>query len=228
MPQKVYGVPDIVAVVVDPKSYGDVLGAIQEKGFSKRDRIALAALAFQHVAQYDVAVASWLGSVVLPDSDPAMSGFPAWFGGVWERAQTLRYGENPHQEAALYISTFSEPGIAQAEQLHGKEMSYNNYVDADAAYRAAYDHVQPAVAIIKHANPCGIATAPKIDAAYLKANATDPVSAFGGVIAANRTVTKYCHQKIMCMLNSDPFQVACCCNPKIVSRARETRSPIGH
>ena len=179
-----------VAVVVDPKSYGEVLGAIQGKGFSKRDRIALATLAFQHVAQYDVAVASWLGSVVLPDSDPAMSGFPAWFGGVWERAQTLRYGENPHQEAALYISTFSEPGIAQAEQLHGKEMSYNNYVDADAAYRAAYDHVQPAVAIIKHANPCGIATAPKIDAAYLKANATDPVSAFGGVIAANRTVTK--------------------------------------
>jgi phosphoribosylaminoimidazolecarboxamide formyltransferase/IMP cyclohydrolase len=179
-----------VAVVVDPNSYDAVLTAIQGKGFSKKDRIALATLAFQHVAQYDVAVASWLGSVVLPDSDPATSGFPAWFGGVWERAQTLRYGENPHQEAALYVSTFSEPGIAQAEQLHGKEMSYNNYVDSDAAYRAAYDHLQPSVAIIKHANPCGIATGSDIASAYEKAHATDPVSAFGGVIAANRKVTK--------------------------------------
>ena len=179
-----------VAVVVNPNSYDAVLAAIQGKGFSKKDRIALATLAFQHVAQYDVAVASWLGSVVLPDSDPATSGFPAWFGGVWERAQTLRYGENPHQEAALYVSTFSEPGIAQAEQLHGKEMSYNNYVDSDAAYRAAYDHVHPAVAIIKHANPCGVATATDIASAYQKAHATDPVSAFGGVIAANRKVTK--------------------------------------
>lgn len=178
-----------VAVVVDPMSYGAVLSAIQGKGFSKKDRIALATLAFQHVAQYDVAVASWLGSVVLPDSDPVTTGFPAWLGGVWERAQTLRYGENPHQEAALYISTFGEPGIAQAQQLHGKEMSYNNYVDAEAAYRAVYDHLQPAVAIIKHANPCGVATAAEITSAYQKAHATDPVSAFGGVVAANRVVT---------------------------------------
>jgi phosphoribosylaminoimidazolecarboxamide formyltransferase/IMP cyclohydrolase len=179
-----------VAVVVDPLSYETVLAAVRKDGFTKPQRVALATLAFQHVAQYDVAVSSWLASVVLPDSDPSQVGFPAWFGGVWERAQTLRYGENPHQDAALYVAKFGEPGIAQAEQLHGKEMSYNNFVDADAAYRAAYDHKAPTVAIIKHANPCGIASAKDIALAYRKANATDPVSAFGGVIASNQKVTK--------------------------------------
>jgi len=179
-----------VAVVVDPLSYETVLAAVRKDGFTKPQRVALATLAFQHVAQYDVAVSSWLASVVLPDSDPSHVGFPAWFGGVWERAQTLRYGENPHQDASLYVAKFGEPGIAQAEQLHGKEMSYNNFVDADAAYRAAYDHKAPTVAIIKHANPCGIASDKDIAQAYRKANATDPVSAFGGVIASNQKVTK--------------------------------------
>ena len=179
-----------VAVVVDPLSYGSVIEAVRNDGFTKSQRVALATLAFQHVAQYDVAVSSWLASVVLPDSDPSQVGFPAWFGGVWERAQTLRYGENPHQEAALYVAKFGNSGIAQAEQLHGKEMSYNNFVDADAAYRAAYDHKAPTVAIIKHANPCGVASDENIAQAYLKANATDPVSAFGGVIAANQKITK--------------------------------------
>jgi phosphoribosylaminoimidazolecarboxamide formyltransferase/IMP cyclohydrolase len=179
-----------VAVVVDPSSYGTVLEAVRNNGFTKTQRIALATLAFQHVAQYDVAVSSWLASVVLPDADPSQIGFPAWFGGVWERAQTLRYGENPHQDAALYVAKFGSGGIAQAEQLHGKEMSYNNFVDADAAYRAAYDHKSPTVAIIKHANPCGVASDENIAKAYEKANATDPVSAFGGVIAANQTVTR--------------------------------------
>jgi phosphoribosylaminoimidazolecarboxamide formyltransferase/IMP cyclohydrolase len=179
-----------VAVVVDPASYASVLDAVKSDGFTRTQRVALATLAFQHVAQYDVAVSSWLASVVLPDSDPSQVGFPAWFGGVWERAQTLRYGENPHQDAALYVAKFGNSGIAQAEQLHGKEMSYNNFVDADAAYRAAFDHKAPTVAIIKHANPCGIASDKNIAQAYLKANATDPVSAFGGVIAANTNVTK--------------------------------------
>jgi phosphoribosylaminoimidazolecarboxamide formyltransferase/IMP cyclohydrolase len=179
-----------VAVVVDPLSYETVLAAVRKDGFTKPQRVALATLAFQHVAQYDVAVSSWLASVVLPDSDPSQVGFPAWFGGVWERAQTLRYGENPHQDAALYVAKFGESGIAQAEQLHGKEMSYNNFVDADAAYRAAYDHKAPTVAIIKHANPCGIASDKDIAQAYRKAHATDPVSAFGGVIASNQKVTK--------------------------------------
>lgn len=179
-----------VAVVVDPASYETVLTAVRNDGFTKSQRVALATMAFQHVAQYDVAVSSWLASVVLPDSDPSQVGFPGWFGGVWERAQTLRYGENPHQDAALYVAKFGNSGIAQAEQLHGKEMSYNNFVDADAAYRAAYDHETPTVAIIKHANPCGVASDKEIAQAYEKANATDPVSAFGGVIAANQTITK--------------------------------------
>lgn len=179
-----------VAVVVDPLSYETVLAAVKKDGFTKPQRVALATLAFQHVAQYDVAVSSWLTSVVLPDSDPSQVGFPAWVGGVWERAQTLRYGENPHQDSALYVAKFGEPGIAQAEQLNGKEMSYNNFVDADCAYRAAYDHKAPTVAIIKHANPCGIASDTDIAQAYRKANATDPVSAFGGVIASNQKVTR--------------------------------------
>lgn len=179
-----------VAVVVDPSFYTTVLDAVRSEGFTKAQRVTLATLAFQHVAQYDVAVSSWLASVVLPDADPSQVGFPAWFGGVWERAQTLRYGENPHQDASLYVAKFGSAGIAQAEQLHGKEMSYNNFVDSDAAYRAAYDHEAPTVAIIKHANPCGVASDKNIALAYQKANDTDPVSAFGGVIAANQTVTK--------------------------------------
>jgi phosphoribosylaminoimidazolecarboxamide formyltransferase/IMP cyclohydrolase len=107
-------------------------------------------------------------------------------GGSWERADVLRYGENPHQGAALYRS--GQPGLADAEQLHGKQMSYNNYVDTDAAWRAAHDHADPCVAIIKHANPCGIAVGADVAAAHRKAHACDPVSAFGGVIAANREI----------------------------------------
>ena len=118
--------------------------------------------------------------------------------GCWclGRAATLRYGENPHQPAALYVAADAAPGIAQAEQLHGKEMSYNNYVDADAAYRAAYDFSDPAVAIIKHANPCGLATASDVAEAHRKAHDTDPVSAFGGVIATNREVTAAMAQQV--------------------------------
>ena len=174
-----------VAIVVDPQRYGDVLDAVSNNGFSMQQRVALATNAFRHVAQYDVAVATWLGSTVLESEDE----FPAWIGQVWERAEVLRYGENPHQHAALYVSKSGSHGLAQAEQLQGKEMSYNNYVDADAARRAAYDFSQPAVAIIKHANPCGIAIGDSITQAYQRAHATDPVSAFGGVIAANRIVT---------------------------------------
>ena len=177
-----------VAIVVNPSAYGTVLEAVRNNGFTQAQRVALATDAFRHVAQYDVAVAGWLGSVALPAVDDSVTGFPAWFSGAWERAEVLRYGENPHQEAALYISIFGDTGIAQAEQLHGKDMSYNNYVDADAAYRSAYDHADPAVAIIKHANPCGVAVGKTIDQAYAKAHATDPVSAFGGVIATNRPV----------------------------------------
>jgi phosphoribosylaminoimidazolecarboxamide formyltransferase/IMP cyclohydrolase len=172
-----------VAVVVDPGRYGDVLTAVAAGGFTLAERQGLAAAAFRHTATYDIAVASWLGNVVAPDDD---SGFPAWVGASWERGAVLRYGENPHQRAALYRS--GRAGLAHAGQLHGKEMSYNNYVDTDAAWRAAHDHDDPCVAIIKHANPCGIAVGTDIAAAHRKAHACDPVSAFGGVIAANREV----------------------------------------
>ncbi|MDT4920585.1 MAG: phosphoribosylaminoimidazolecarboxamide formyltransferase / cyclohydrolase, partial [Pseudonocardiales bacterium] len=115
--------------------------------------------------------------------------FPGWVGASWERAAVLRYGENPHQRAALYVNPDVPVGVAHAEQLQGKEMSYNNYVDADAAWRAAYDFADPCVAIIKHANPCGIAVGADVAEAHRKAHACDPTSAFGGVIATNRPVT---------------------------------------
>ena len=172
-----------VAVVVAPDRYGQVLDAVREGGFTLSQRQQLAAEAFRHTAAYDVAVASWMGNVLSPDDE---SGFPDWIGGSWERTDVLRYGENPHQGAALYRS--GQPGLADADQLHGKQMSYNNYVDTDAAWRAAADHADPCVAIIKHANPCGIAVGTDIAAAHRKAHACDPVSAFGGVIAANREV----------------------------------------
>ncbi|HEX6338508.1 MAG TPA: bifunctional phosphoribosylaminoimidazolecarboxamide formyltransferase/IMP cyclohydrolase [Jiangellaceae bacterium] len=176
-----------VAVVVDPARYGDVLDAVRAGGFTLAQRQALAAEGFIHTATYDVHVASWMGNVLSPTDDG--SGFPAWIGGTWNRAAILRYGENPHQPAALYVAGYGAGGLASAEQLHGKEMSYNNYVDADAAHRAAYDFTEPAVAIIKHANPCGIAIGSDVAEAHRLAHATDPVSAFGGVIATNRPVT---------------------------------------
>ncbi|MGQ0630831.1 MAG: bifunctional phosphoribosylaminoimidazolecarboxamide formyltransferase/IMP cyclohydrolase [Sporichthyaceae bacterium] len=172
-----------VAVVVDPARYGDVLAAVAGGGFTLTARRGLAAAAFRHTADYDVAVASWLGSQ-LTDAD---SRWPQWVGATWTRSAVLRYGENPHQQAALYSS--GEVGLAGAELLGGKEMSYNNYVDTDAARRAAHDFTEPCVAIIKHANPCGIAVGTDIAAAHAGAHACDPVSAFGGVIAANATVT---------------------------------------
>jgi phosphoribosylaminoimidazolecarboxamide formyltransferase/IMP cyclohydrolase len=174
-----------VAVVVDPGKYEDVLAAISAGGFTLAERTSLAAQAFQHTASYDVAVAGWMTSTLV-ESD---SQFPEWAGASWNRTAVLRYGENPHQAAALYEDPAAPAGLAQAKQLHGKEMSYNNYTDGDAAWRAAFDHAEPAVAIIKHANPCGIAVGADIAEAHRKAHACDPVSAFGGVIAANREVT---------------------------------------
>ncbi|MCQ9182719.1 bifunctional phosphoribosylaminoimidazolecarboxamide formyltransferase/IMP cyclohydrolase [Streptomyces sp. IBSBF 2953] len=175
-----------VAVVTSPARYGDVLAAVQGGGFDLAARKRLAAEAFQHTAAYDVAVASWFASSYAPADE---SRFPDFLGATWERRSTLRYGENPHQPAALYVDG-SGGGLAEAEQLHGKEMSYNNYTDTDAAHRAAYDHAEPAVAIIKHANPCGIAVGADVAEAHRKAHACDPLSAFGGVIAVNRPVSK--------------------------------------
>ena len=178
-----------VAVVTSPARYGDVLTAADEGGFTLEVRRHLAAEAFVHTATYDVNVASWMGSVLTDTSDG--TGFPAWVGATWQKSAVLRYGENPHQRAALYTSGFlPTPQLAQARQLHGKEMSYNNYIDADAARRAAYDFEGTAVAIIKHGNPCGIATGTDVATAHRKAHACDPVSAFGGVVASNVAVTR--------------------------------------
>ena len=168
-----------VAVVTSPAAYPDVEEALQSGGFTLAERRALAATAFAHIAEYDVAVADWFARGT--DGDFA--------GLALRRAATLRYGENPHQTAALYTDPAAPPGLAQATQLGGKEMSYNNYVDADAAWRAANDFSEPCVAIIKHANPCGIAVAADVVEAHRKAHACDPVSAFGGVIAVNAPVT---------------------------------------
>jgi phosphoribosylaminoimidazolecarboxamide formyltransferase/IMP cyclohydrolase len=176
-----------VAIVTSPSSYADVVAALADGGFTLAQRQQLAAEAFVHTARYDVAVASWMGSVLTDSSEG--TGFPAWVGGTYEKSAVLRYGENPHQKAALYLNGFGPAGLARAEQLHGKEMSYNNYVDTDAARRAANDFDEPAVAIIKHANPCGIAVGPDIAQAHARAHECDPVSAFGGVIAANRPVS---------------------------------------
>ncbi|MBW0106583.1 bifunctional phosphoribosylaminoimidazolecarboxamide formyltransferase/IMP cyclohydrolase [Pseudonocardia sp. KRD291] len=198
-----------VAVVVDPARYSWVLEQVGAGGFVLTDRRRLATEAFRHTAAYDVSVASWMGETLGADSRSAdaplaadgeeaadAAGLPSWFGATWTRERTLRYGENPHQAAALYLGTRTE-GLAGAEQLHGKEMSYNNYVDSDAAWRAAHDHGdQPTVAVIKHANPCGIAVGADVAQAHRKAHATDPTSAFGGVIAVNREVSVEMAQQV--------------------------------
>jgi len=181
-----------VAVVVDPARYGDVAAALAAGGFTLAERTHLAVAAFQHTAAYDVAVATWLGEQQITQTfEDKPAGFPQWRGNTYELSHELRYGENPHQAAALYVGqSAAGAGLAQATQLHGKEMSYNNYTDADAAWRASWDHDRPCVAIIKHANPCGIAVSEQsIAAAHQAAHACDPVSAYGGVIAANREVT---------------------------------------
>lgn len=188
-----------VAVVVDPLRYADVVAAVTAGGFTLVERTRLAAEAFVHTATYDVAVASWMGNVATTtdEVDGTSTGFPAWIGATWERSAVLRYGENPHQRAALYTTGHGPGGLAQARQLHGKAMSYNNYVDADAAWRAAHDHGDAAtVAIVKHANPCGIAVGADVADAHARAHACDPVSAFGGVIATNRRLTRAAAEQI--------------------------------
>jgi len=184
-----------VAVITSPDAYAMVSAAIKSGGFTLEERRRLAAQAFAHTAGYDAAVASWFASVYAPDEVAAETGWPDLAAGVWDRREVLRYGENPHQRAALYIAagggtgTREAGGVATAEQLHGKAMSYNNYVDADAAWRAVTGFAEACVAIMKHANPCGIAVGADIAEAHRKAHACDPVSAFGGVIAANQPVT---------------------------------------
>ena len=175
-----------VAVISDPNQYEELKNAIKKGGFTVAERAKLAMLTFQKTAEYDVSIAQWLaGELDVND----------WRADIWEKISDLRYGENPHQHAAVYKSKFGG-GIASAKQHHGKEMSFNNYTDADAAIRAAYDHSEPCVAIIKHANPCGIATASDIATAYVHAHECDPISAFGGVVAANRRISRAMAEKL--------------------------------
>ena len=182
-----------VAVVVDPARYDDVLSAVQGGGFTLAGRMSLAAAAFAHTAAYDSAVATWFAQQVAQQVTDASEVPPVFVGTTGTLVAALRYGENPHQRAAVY-RVGDRAGLAGAVQLHGKAMSYNNFVDTDAAVRAAADHAAAAVAVIKHANPCGIAVASAdaadgIADAHARAHACDPVSAFGGVVAANRRVT---------------------------------------
>jgi phosphoribosylaminoimidazolecarboxamide formyltransferase/IMP cyclohydrolase len=191
-----------VAIVTSPTQYSDLIAALDAGGYTLSERRRLAAEAFAHTAAYDVEVGVWFanqiaqadvdasaepGAESAPESGAAP--WPAFAASTFRLATPLRYGENSHQGAALYVDPASEPGLAQAEQLGGKEMSYNNYVDAQSAHRTAYDFEQPAVAIVKHANPCGVAVGGDVAQAHAKANACDPVSAFGGVIATNRRVS---------------------------------------
>ena len=173
-----------VAVVVDPARYGDVL----DRGGRRRVHPRRAAAAGRRgvPAHRELRHRGRLVDGQRARARTTTAASRRGSGASWERADVLRYGENPHQGAALYRGW--RPGLAHAEQLHGKEMSYNNYVDTDAAWRAAHDYADPCVAIIKHANPCGIAVGADIASAHRKAHACDPVSAFGGVIAANREV----------------------------------------
>jgi phosphoribosylaminoimidazolecarboxamide formyltransferase/IMP cyclohydrolase len=157
-----------------------LLDAIKAGGFTEAERRQLALEVFRTTAEYDLAIATWLGQSEGKE-------LPEWFGHIWHRENSLRYGENPHQSAAIYSG--GAAGIVGAQQLHGKEMSFNNYTDAEAAWRAVLDHRDPAVAIMKHANPCGVAVCELgVAVAYQHAHECDPVSAFGGVVAANRKV----------------------------------------
>jgi len=169
-----------VAVISDPTQYPLLSEALERGGFTLDERRLLALNTFRKTAEYDIAIADWLADE-LDQND--------WRAKVWRKFSDLRYGENPHQGAAVFADLSNDQGISSAKQHHGKEMSFNNFTDADAALRAAFDHSQPCVAIVKHANPCGIAIAPDLKSAYVAANACDPVSAFGGVVAANRSVT---------------------------------------
>ena len=169
---------DSVAVICQTSQYDHLLESIKSGGFTQKERKQLALEVFRTTAEYDLTIANWLGT-----NDE----LPEWYGQIWRRDNVLRYGENPHQKAGIYSG--GHAGIVNAVQIHGKEMSFNNYTDAESAWRAVLDHRDPAVAIMKHANPCGIAVcALGVSVAYQHAHECDPVSAFGGVVAANRKV----------------------------------------
>ncbi|MSO71117.1 MAG: bifunctional phosphoribosylaminoimidazolecarboxamide formyltransferase/IMP cyclohydrolase [Alphaproteobacteria bacterium] len=179
-----------VAVVVDPADYAEVAAEIAARqGTSLALRQRLAAKAFARTAAYDAAIAGWFAQQV---GEP----FLAFFASGGKRKQALSYGENPHQKAALYVGGAKRPGVASATQVQGKALSYNNLGDADAAYELVAEFAEPVIAIVKHANPCGVATAATLAEAYDKARACDPGAAFGGIVAANRIIDADCARRI--------------------------------
>ncbi len=174
-----------VAVVVDPADYDWVADALAGDGLDHGQRRSLAAKAFQHVATYDAVVADYLATD--PASEEEM---PEQLTIGLTRVSALRYGENPHQRGALYVSSGGgSGGLARARQLHGRELSFNNLMDADAAWRIVSDYADPTVCVIKHANPCGLASSDDVAEGYRRAYEGDPVSAFGGIVGFNRPVT---------------------------------------
>jgi phosphoribosylaminoimidazolecarboxamide formyltransferase/IMP cyclohydrolase len=179
-----------VIVLVDPDDYSWVLQRLHKKDLSQEERKYLAWKAFSHVATYDSAIATYLspgtGGETLPSS--------LVFG--LEKVRDLRYGENPHQKAALYSFVLGSSGIVDAQQLHGKELSYNNILDAEAAWRTVSDYDECAVAVVKHTNPCGLAIHRDQAEAYRRAYSGDPVSAFGGIVACNRQITTTAAQEM--------------------------------
>ncbi|MEK7702448.1 MAG: bifunctional phosphoribosylaminoimidazolecarboxamide formyltransferase/IMP cyclohydrolase [Nitrospirota bacterium] len=174
-----------VIVVVDPNDYSDLLKKITDGDIPEADRLVLAKKVFSHTADYDQAITSYLGNLSGEKGEP----FPEQLTLSYQKMQTLRYGENPHQKAALYKGSGMPGGWASAKVLWGKEMSYNNFLDSDSALKLLKEFDVPAAVIVKHNNPCGVATGKTLLEAYQKAKAADPVSAFGGVAAFNRPIT---------------------------------------
>ena len=177
---------DYVAIVVNPADYDRVVTEINTGGITAATRFDLAVKAFEHTADYDGKIANYLGRI---QSDGSRSDFPRTFNMQFEKVQEMRYGENPHQKAAFYKEASpAEVSVAGATQIQGKELSYNNVADTDAALECVKSFEQPACVIVKHANPCGVAIADTAMSAYDLAYKTDPTSAFGGIIAFNRAL----------------------------------------
>ncbi|MCW8934094.1 MAG: bifunctional phosphoribosylaminoimidazolecarboxamide formyltransferase/IMP cyclohydrolase [Gammaproteobacteria bacterium] len=175
-----------VTIVVDPTDYSRVINEIKAGGICQATRFDLAVKAFEHTANYDGAIANYLGTI---KPDGSQSNFPRTINMQFDKVQEMRYGENPHQQAAFYKETNPpEVSVASASQVQGKELSYNNVADTDAALECVKSFAEPACVIVKHANPCGVAIADNVMAAYESAYKTDPTSAFGGIIAFNRTL----------------------------------------
>ncbi len=180
---------DAVAVVTDPAQYGAVMAELASGGTTLATRRCLAAEAFARTAAYDAAIASWFARRENTE-------FPPRLAVAGTLKQTLRYGENPHQRAAFYVTGQSRPGVATARQVQGKELSYNNLNDTDAAIECAAEFERPTVVIVKHANPCGVASADDLATAWDAALRCDPVSAFGGIVAANRRLDEAVAKRI--------------------------------